>query len=353
MLKVEIVDDYGTDEIDAFLLSDSRSLVYSSRHYIELITRETASTAHWITVRDGVGLRGVLPLLIKRGALGPVVNSLAYYGSNGGVVTKGEDTEAKVAAIGAFAEFCEHVDASASTLITNPLLGDQALYETHLPHNLRDERIGQFTVFPVDRQANSLMNLFDDPRPRNIRKAQRSGVEVTVSQSTDAIAFLHATHNKNIKLIGGLPKRLTFFERIPNLLPADSWKIYLANHDGKRIAALLLLYYNQTVEYYTPCVVEEYRTLQALPIMIYQAMIDAMNIGYSRWNWGGTWITQDGVYAFKKKWGTVDIPYHYFTRLRSSAVQFATRDILLREYPGCFVLPCSALKSIEAHQEIT
>ncbi|MBX3662280.1 MAG: GNAT family N-acetyltransferase [Burkholderiales bacterium] len=353
MLTVEIIDEYGTDDIEAFLLSDSRSLIYSSRHYIKLIAHETGSTARWITVSDESGLRGALPLLIKNGALGPVVNSLAYYGSNGGVMTKGDDTEAKLAAIRAFTAFCEQADACASTLITNPLLGDHALYETHLPYDLRDERIGQFTVFPLDQQANSLMRLFADPRPRNIRKAQRSGVQVTASQSSDAIAFLHATHDQNIKSIGGLPKRLAFFERIPELLPADSWKIYLAEHEGKRIAALLLLYYNLTVEYYTPCVVEEHRPLQALPLMIYQAMVDAMKAGYRQWNWGGTWLSQGGVYAFKKKWGTTDIPYYYFTRVRSSAVRVATRDTLLREYPGFFVLPFSNLKAKSAEQEIT
>jgi hypothetical protein len=285
-------------------------------------------------------------LLVKHGALGPVVNSLAYYGSNGGVIAREGDKQAKIAALDAFSEFCEQIDASASTLITNPLLDDLSLYEDHLSYDLRDQRIGQFTRFPTDCKPDSLMKLFDDPRPRNIRKAKRIGVRVSVSQSEDDLAFLFATHDQNIRSIGGLPKRRAFFEAIPRVLPRDGWKIYLAELEGERIAALLLLYYNQTVEYFTPCVVELHRSTQALPLLIYQAMTDAMVAGYCQWNWGGTWLSQDGVYAFKKKWGTIDIPYHYFTRLRATQLKYAEREVLLREYPGFFVLPFSVLNQI-------
>ena len=37
--------------------------------------------------------------------------------------------------------------------------------------------------------------------------------------------------------------------------------------NGERVAALLLLYGNQTVEYFTPCVVEQHRSSQALPLL--------------------------------------------------------------------------------------
>lgn len=352
-LSTQLIDGPGNEAIEAFVYRDPRTLIYASPAYIDLVAAETQSIPYWLTAQDATGLRAALPLLVKQGALGPVVNSLAFYGSNGGAIVPDGDHHAWLAVVRAFDAFGERIGAVASTLITNPLVGDHALHETHLPHDLRDERIGQFTVFPEDRQAASLMALFDDPRPRNIRKAQRSGLKVTRSQSDDAIAFLHATHDQNIRSIGGLPKRLDFFQQLAARLPRDAWTIYLAELNGERVAALLLLYGNQTVEYFTPCVLEEHRSSQALPLLIHDAMVDAMAAGYRQWNWGGTWLTQDGVYAFKKKWGTRDIRYHYFTRLRSADLRAATRDTLLREYPGFYVLPFSALASAGANQETT
>ena len=343
MFQVDILNNVTPDVVQQFVLSNQHSLVYSSRHFIELVAMETQSTSHWVTVRDKLGMRGVLPLLVKHGAFGPIVNSLPFFGSNGGVISREGDTMAKIAVFGAFSEFCGEINASASTIITNPLFDDLGIYEAYLQYDLRDQRIGQFTRFPLDGKPNSLMSQFDDPRPRNIRKAERLGIQVISSQSDDDLEFLHATHDQNIRLIGGLPKRRAFFDAIPLILPRDGWRIYVAQIDGERLAALLLLYYNQTVEYFTPCVVERHRSSQALPLLIYRAMTDAMAAGYRQWNWGGTWHNQDGVYAFKKKWGTIDLPYYYFTRLLKPQLRILERDVLLREYPGFFVLPFSAL----------
>lgn len=350
-LHTELIEGPGDEIIQTFVYQDPRTLVYASPGYIGLVAAETQSSPYWLTARDASGLKAALPMLVKYGSLGPVVNSLAFYGSNGGAVVPDGDQQAWLSVVRAFDAFGERIGAAASTLITNPLLDEHALYETHLPHELRDERIGQFTVFPEDRQPASLMALFDDPRPRNVRKAQRSGLTVSTSQSDEAIAFLHTTHAQNIRSIGGLPKRLEFFQQIPERLPHTAWNIYLAELDGDRVAALLLLYGNQTVEYFTPCVVEQHRSSQALPLLIHDAMVDAMAAGYRQWNWGGTWLTQDGVYAFKKKWGTRDIRYHYFTRLRSPELRSTTREILLREYSGFYVLPFSALAPAGSNQE--
>ena len=350
-LCIQLVEGPGNEAIETFVYRDPRTLIYASPAYIRLVAAETRSSPYWLTAEDASGLRAALPLLVKQGALGPVVNSLAFYGSNGGAIVPDGDHQAWEAVVRAFDAFGEKIGAVASTLITNPLLGDHSLYEAHLPYDLRDERIGQFTVFPEDRQPASLMALFEDPRPRNIRKAKRSDLKVTTSQSDEAISFLYATHNQNICSIGGLPKRLAFFQRLAADMPRDAWTIYQAKLDGERVAALLLLYGNQTVEYFTPCVAEEHRSSQALPLLIHDAMLNAMAAGYRQWNWGGTWLMQHGVYGFKKKWGTRDIRYHYFTRLRSEDLRAATRDTLLREYPGFYVLPFSALVSAGANQE--
>jgi hypothetical protein len=310
---------------------------------MQLVAQHLNAEANYLALYQQNTLHALLPFMVKYGPLGPVYNSLAYYGSNGGVIQPEGDAESKTALIKAFYANAEKENAVSATLITNPLLKDAALYETAVHSDLRDQRIGQITHFPADACAESLLKQFDDPRPRNIRKAQRENIHVIRETHHQAIAFLYDTHCLNMHAIGGLPKRQDFFTILPDVMPKDSWAIYTAYKNDTPIAALLLFYYNQTVEYFTPVIVEEHRSTQALALIVYTAMIEAMNEGYKNWNWGGTWLSQSGVYDFKKRWGTTEYDYFYYTRVFNPLLKQQKKEALLRDYEGFYLLPFSAL----------
>ena len=282
-------------------------------------------------------------MIFKNGPLGCVVNSLAYYGSNGGVIQGENDSEVKKELIAAFYAYAESVEACSATLITNPLAGDAEIYEKHIEYDYRDERIGQITHFPALASPDELMASFQNPRPRNIRRALKEGVEVEVGDE-NAMSFLYETHIANMAAIGGLSKKREFFDLVSRDLEPDNWKVYVAKLNGKPIAALLLLYFNNTVEYFTPVIVEEYRNTQALALVIYTAMKDASKLGFKNWNWGGTWLSQGGVYDFKKRWGTTEYRYYYYTKVYNQQVVNSSSSYLQEHYTGFFVLPYKYLK---------
>ena len=97
--------------------------------------------------------------------------------------------------------------------------------------------------------------------------------------------------------------------------PEKDYNIYVAKLDNKKIASLLLLYFNKTVEYFTPTVLEDYLNLQPMALILNKAFDDAKMKGYKYWNWGGTWLSQKGVFRFKKKWGAEGSNYNYFTKV--------------------------------------
>ena len=133
-------------------------------------------------------------------------------------------------------------------------------------------------------------------------------------------------------------------------MPSDMWSIYVGSKDGVPVSALLLFYFNGTVEYFTPVIKSEHRNTQALALVIFQAMKDAVkNRGCKNWNWGGTWLSQTGVYDFKKRWGTTDYPYYYYTKLFNEEVKSSSKDTMQR-LPGFFVLPFSELEKIEMNE---
>ena len=127
-------------------------------------------------------------------------------------------------------------------------------------------------------------------------------------------------------------------------MPEDTWSIHLATMEGQPIAALLLFYFNKTVEYFTPVILAEHRGTQALALVIFEAMKDAMLRGYDNWNWGGTWLSQGGVYDFKKRWGTSEHTYYYFTQVFNQDVLSLSKAVLVKDYLGFYVVPFDALK---------
>jgi hypothetical protein len=179
-----------------------------------------------------------------------------------------------------------------------------------------------------------------------VRKAQKSGLNVRISNDAKSIDFLYHVHVDNIQSIGGIAKPYEFFSSIPSFYkPGIDYDLYLAESEGQTIAGLLLFYCGNVVEYYTPVIVKEFRHLQPLSLLIYEAMSAAKNNNYKFWNWGGTWKSQDGVYQFKSRWGTEDHPYYYYTKILNKDVVNCNKQELLSEYPFFYVYPFDKLAS--------
>ncbi|MEI8109577.1 MAG: peptidoglycan bridge formation glycyltransferase FemA/FemB family protein [Chitinophagia bacterium] len=337
------MDQDDEQKYRSFISTMPHAMLYHGWEYMEFSKGLVGGNDHYlIALNKEDNIEGVLPLIYKEGSLGRVYNSLPFYGSNGGVLAN--DQECFDFIIENYNRFVEDTDFAASTVITNPLRPSDN-YEG-IASNYKDYRIGQFSsILFSDDHENKLMDSFHYKTRNVIRKAVKEGVEVSIDNS--AIDFLYNTHVNNMTAIGGKPKPKAFYENFPSYYQAGKdYNIYLASFQSEPIAAMLVFYFNGTVEYYTPVIVEKYRSMQPLSLLIYHAMIDASKIGYVRWNWGGTWASQDGVYSFKKRWGTYDINYYYYTQLKNSDILKASRKEILDQYNNFFVISFDQLKSL-------
>lgn len=336
-----------------FVAGHERALAYASLEFRDLLVRVLGATPHYSIALDGQRVRGVLPsFAATQPSLGTVLNSLPYYGSNGGCLTDGDPAVAR-ALLAAFRTLEGELGCAASTLITSPLDPEVALYEEQLAPDLLDGRTGQLTTLPSpgDDPEEKLFALYDETARRNVRKARKSGVALSIEEGDGAFDFLHVTHDENIRAVGGLPKSRAFFTAVAEIIPDSMRRLYIARHEGRRIAALLVLRFGCAAEYYTPVIVESARPLQPLALLVHEAMIEAARDGYRYWNWGGTWRSQTGVYRFKRKWGAIDMPYHYFTRVGDRSILRRSREELLSAFPGFFVAPFDKLAAQSQFQE--
>ena len=321
-----------------FLMGKKESLIYYSLKYRNFLVNLLQCSSDYLLAVEKGHIVGILPLMIKNGRYGKVINSLPFYGSNGGILAN--NNEAYRLLLEAYNRIVNSTDTAAATLISNPLI-DQDY--SRVSHDLTDKRIGQWTLFPnkADPQA-SLMKRFHYKTRNMIRKAQKSGV--IVQKDNTRMEFIKETHIENMNAIGGKAKSDLFFSLVGSHFQGDmDYTIYTASKDGQLIAGLLLFYFNRTVEYFTPVVKKEFRTFQPLSLIIYHAMIEAVQNGFTWWNWGGTWLTQEGVYRFKKRWGAVDKEYTYYTKINNHDMFNKKKEELLHHYDHFYVIDFNKL----------
>lgn len=339
MIRIEVLSANFAERYEAFVLAQPNTLLYQSWSYQRLLVRLLGCRQQSLLALDGHGsILAVLPLMAMDGPLGSVLNSLPFFGSNGGII--GQNLDARAQLLRTYSEMAHASGIAAATIIENPLSPENA---EELDHDLIDERIGQMTPLPVagDRKA-ALMQSFHHKTRNMIRKAEKLGVETSVDN--EAMPFLVAVHEENMREIRGMSKSTSFFNSLPQYFrPGHDYRLYVARLNGDAVAAVLVFFYNRTVEYYTPVLRKQYRESQALSAAIFRAMYDAACLGYVWWNWGGTWRSQEGVYRFKSRWGTQDLPYRYFVTVNNPEVMNADRADLLAAYPSFFTVPFSKL----------
>lgn len=350
MTKVSLLSDRDIENYNKFILRDKKTLIYYSNKYRLLLKQFLQAEDNYLIATDkNNNIVGILPSFVCfNPLLGNVLNSLPFYGSHGSILEFEGNHEVRAALLNRICELSFEKKCIASTIITTPFEENIECYDQILVDALHDRRIGQITSLPAISESLEvdLMASFHQKTRNMIRKAQKVGLTYSNLCTDELFSFLVDTHHENISSMNGLAKPKHFFDLLrENFELNKDYKLYTAFLEDKPIATLLLLYFNKTVEYFTPAIVAEYRTLQPLSFLIFQAMQDAIYEGYLYWNWGGTWLTQDGVYLFKKRWGTQDYPYNYYTKIYHSKLLNVSKQQLLEQYPYFYVLPFNKLNA--------
>lgn len=338
-IRIEKLGVESYEPYDSFLRHHQGTLVYYSSKYKMFLEDLLGCHDEYLLAVQGEEIRGVLPLMFIEHQGKRVYNSLPFYGSNGGIVAVDVESEERLAAT--YNEIARAETTLSATIVSNPF-GDTVC--ERLPYNQTDERIAQFTNLRSSPDPRSrILSGIDSSARRNISKAKRNGITVQIDQSQ--FDRLSEMHQANIRAIGGLPKSDRFFNLVAkHFLPGRDFDLYVAKKDGIVVAALLLFYFNLTVEYITPAIDARYRSDQPLSLILIEAMIEARKRGYCRWNWGGTWHAQTGVYRFKKKWSAGERRYRYLVQLNDDSVLHWSQEKILATFPNFYVAPFGALK---------
>lgn len=335
------------------LADDADALIYAQPAFLNFLEKATGGSAHVVTATVNQRLVGALPFLVRvQDGVGTMINSLPWWGSHGSCVLDHQREDADDIRRALLAGFKSHIDrtdlVSATMILSHAEEAARALYVNALSPTATDARIGQVTRLPNHpMQEDTLLTTFAQKTRNLVRKSLKQGFMEVVADDDHAWSFLHRVHVENIAALGGKPKPLSHFNMLRETLPASGRRLSLAMDGETPVAALLLLYAGKTVEYLTPAIEVSARSRQPLSFLIWKGMLNAVERGFTSWNWGGTWQGQPSLHHFKAGFGAEDHPYSYLICATTDGIAKLQRHRgqLDTMYPYFYAYPYSLLNA--------
>jgi hypothetical protein len=350
MIRIELLSPQREADYHQLLLSDTRSLIYSTLEYRDFLSLAVGGSPQYLVAIDDAGrLVGVLPFFEQNvPGVGTVINSLPWYGSHGSCVVAADAPLGVRDALLKGYVAAQSGDILTATLILSPFEETyRSQYESFVTPIAIDHRVGQITTLPEagDALGSRLESTIAQKTRNLVRKSLKQGFSLHRDESDWAWAFLFEIHQANMLAVGGRAKPWSHFQALREALPPALRQLSIAMLDGEPVAAMLLLYFNKTVEYFTPVICQHYRSLQPLSFLIWHGMLDAVDRGFCWWNWGGTWASQHSLHHFKAGWGGVDHPYTYLINAsdRGLAMLRSDRQGFTEHFPYYYAFPFDQL----------
>lgn len=357
-VTIEIESEAPFDDLK---LSEHQKMLYCSEHFYRFLKQLLPEAQfRYICVFDNGSVVAYIPIVIQKAKFGKVANSLPFFGSHGSLISqKSLDKTFSSLLVKFLIDWVDQEKISTFTLIENPFF-DQHIFwnefgkRTKIFKALYDQRLSQITYLPkIDLQENideKLLSHFHAKTRNVVRKSLKQGFSLLKDNSEQAFRDLFELHCQNMHDIGGKAKTWSVFEKIKDsFIAGEEFQIYRAKtKNGDTAAMLLLLFSSKYIEYFTPVIAPAYRSTQPLSFLIYSVMRDAVIDGhFVYWNWGGTWMSQDGVYRFKARWGAQEKRYEYITWIRRSQCKdiFENLNFYVEQTPFFYICPKATSRS--------
>lgn len=307
VMKCERGDFKGLiDRWNEILSSLGQYSFFQTPEWVDILYKCLPGTKHrhcFLTFSDGVS--AFLPLLSMPKKWGIRKLDSLPWGTYGGLISNQEFSYTHYeAAIRSMASLFEPV-----CIITLP--------PERKKHN-KDQTITTDTysihwqsthILKLDSDFDSLWDTKFQSRNRTaIRKAIKQGVKCRFSNKKSDINQFHALYQNACERWQGvetLPD--TFFNQLIDYDPAKI-KLWLAEYEGRIMAADLILYGKGEAQYFAGASDLEFSHLNASKLLMSEIIRDAINSGYSLFNFGAS-AGLKGVEQFKRHFGAEKVEY--------------------------------------------
>ena len=174
------------------------------------------------------------------------------------------------------------------------------------------ERTDRFThLLKTNSDVDTLWNAYNKRVRGAVRKAQKSGVEVTNTDSDEDLSTFYDIYLMTLKRLGGTPKPKTLMKM---LLESGVAKLTIAKYQDSIIAGLLYLYYNKTVTLWCEASLPDYLQYRPNNAIFHHIITWACENGYQWVDFGASPPESEGLIAHKEQYRAERTDFCSFTK---------------------------------------
>ena len=177
------------------------------------------------------------------------------------------------------------------------------------------ERTERFThLLKTDGDIDSLWHAYNKRVRGAVRKAQKSGVKVTDTESNADLSTFYDMYLMTVKRLGGTPKPRVLMK---TLLQQGVAKLAIATYQGTIIAGLLYLYFNRTVTLWCEASVPAYLQYRPNNAIFHHIITWACKEGYEWVDFGASPPESEGLIAHKEQYSAQKTDFCSYTKIIS------------------------------------
>jgi len=154
-----------------------------------------------------------------------------------------------------------------------------------------------FQIPLAGRDEDELLKGMNQLWRRNIKKAAKAGVEITVGKDEEAVADFHRIYLETAERDGFTPRPLAYFQTMHAALSAeepDRIRVYLAHHEGDLVAATLWIRVGAHTWYSYGASTSHKREVRGSNAVQWRMIQDALAAGADVYDLRGITDTVDG-----------------------------------------------------------
>lgn len=164
----------------------------------------------------------------------------------------------------------------------------------------------------LSKDESALISSFESSVQRAIRKAEKEGIRVRISNDIEAIETFYKLFCLTRRKHGLPPQSIQFFRNIQHhLLLREKGFIATAFYKGKAVATAMIFKFADKAVYKYAASDHNFQHLRPSNLVISESLRYLRGLGCLELHFGRTSITNEGLRRFKLGWGSEEYQLHY------------------------------------------
>lgn len=300
-LCVEVLDPLEHAGYDELVSACPDNVPFHSRAWLKTIRDTYGHRPICFVAKNGGGVRAMLP----------VVEVQSWITGNRGVTLP-------------FADFCPPVGSDAAAY--DMVFAKAVKYAQERRWKYLEIRGGRYLmreapasvvyhahILDLSAGPDRLFERLEGRMRTAIRKAEREGVRVEVSNAAEAVQTYYALHCETRKKHGVPPQPFSFFQNLfCHIISKQSGIVVVAWHQSVPIAAAVFVHYGRQAVYKYSASNATFLRLCGNNVVLWEAIRWYAKHKFSSLHFGRTSFGNEGLRKYKAGWGAEETTLEYF-----------------------------------------